>query len=64
MKVSYKKLLKMLIDKEINKTTLCEMTGITTNAMAKLGKDEPVQLEVLIKICKALKCKIDDIIEY
>lgn len=43
---------------------MSELAGITTNAMAKLGKDEPVQVETLIKICKVLNCKIDDVIDY
>ena len=64
MAVSYNKLWKLMIDKKINKTQLSEKAGITTNAMAKLGKEEMVQLEILIKICKVLNCKIDDIIEY
>lgn len=64
MTINYDRLWKLMIDKKINKTQLCEKAGITTNAMAKLGKEEMVQLEILIKICKALDCKIDDIIEY
>lgn len=64
MTISYNRLWKLMIDKKINKTQLCEKARITTNAMAKLGKEEMVQLEILIKICKALDCKIDDIIEY
>ena len=52
-----------MIDKKINKTQLCEKAGITTNAMAKLGKNETVQVEILAKICKVLKCSIDDILE-
>ena len=64
MTINYDRLWKLMIDKKINKTQLCEKAGITTNAMAKLGKEEMVQLEILIKICKVLNCKIDDIIEY
>lgn len=64
MKVGYKNLWKLLIDKNINKTELIKKTGITSNAMAKMGRNETVQLDVLIKICKILDCKIDDIIEY
>ncbi len=64
MEVNYNKLWKLLIDKNINKTELIGKTGITSNAMAKMGKNETVQLDVLIKICKVLDCKIDDIIEY
>ncbi len=64
MKISYNKLWKLIIDKGINKTQLREQTGITTNILAKLGKNESVQLEVLVKICEVLDCKIDDIVEY
>ena len=58
MEISYDKLWKLMIDKKINKTQLSEKAGITTNAMAKLGKNESVQVETLIKICKVLNCKI------
>jgi DNA-binding Xre family transcriptional regulator len=63
MTLNYNKLWKLLIDKNINKTQLCEMTGISTNAMAKLGKNESVQLDVLVKICEVLNCNIEDIVE-
>lgn len=63
MTISYDKLWKLMIDKKINKTQLCEKAEITTNAMAKLGKNETVQVEVLAKICNVLECKIEDIIE-
>lgn len=61
MAVSYKKLWKLLIDKGLNKTQLCAEAGITTNAMARLGRDEDVRVEVLVKICSALNCTMDDI---
>ena len=64
MKISYDKLWKLMIDKKINKTQLSEKAGITTNAMAKLGKNEDVRVQILIKICEVLDCKIDDIMEY
>lgn len=64
MKVNYDKLWKLMIDKKLNKTQLSEMAEITTNEMAKLGKDEMVKMETLVKICKVLKCKMDDIVEY
>ena len=64
MEISYDKLWKLMIDKKINKTQLSEKAGITTNAMAKLGKKESVQVETLIKICKVLNCKIDEIVKY
>ena len=60
---SYKKLWKLMIDKKINKTQLCKATGITTNAMAKLGRDETVTLETLEKICVYFDCTLDDIME-
>lgn len=63
MSVSYKKLWKLLIDKNMIKKQLREQAGLTTNVIAKLGKDENVSTEVLCKICKALDCGLDDIIE-
>ena len=55
--------MKLMIDKKINKTQLSEKTGITTNAMAKLGRNESVQVEILTKICNVLDCNIKDIME-
>ena len=63
MTISYNKLWKLMIDKNINKTKLREEAGISSNAMAKLGKNESVQLEVLAKICKTLDCNIEDVCE-
>ncbi len=63
MTISYDRLWKLMIDKKINKTQLCEKAGITTNAMAKLGRNETVQVEILAKICKALECNVEDIME-
>lgn len=63
MSVSYKRLWKLMIDKRISKTDLTHMAGISTNAMAKLGRDEDVRMAVLEKICSALNCKIEDIVE-
>lgn len=63
MSVSNKKLWKLLIDKNMIKKQLREQAGLTTNVIAKLGKDENVSTEVLCKICKALDCNLDDIIE-
>jgi DNA (cytosine-5)-methyltransferase 1 len=63
MAVSYKKLWKLLIDKDINKTQLCNEAKITTNAMAKLGRNEDVRVEVLARICNVLDCSMDDIVE-
>ena len=63
MAVSYKKLWKLLIDKDMKKKDLRLATGTTTTALAKLGKNEPVNLEILLKICRVLKCDISDIME-
>ena len=63
MSFSYKKLWKLLIDKDMRKKDLMKMTGITSTTMAKLGKNETVQVEVLAKICKVLKCNVEDIME-
>lgn len=63
MTVSYTKLWKLLIDNNMSKTQLIKAAGISTNAMAKLGKNEDVRVEILVKICNALECSIDDIME-
>lgn len=63
MTLSYNKLWKLIIDKGINKTQLREMTGMTTNILAKLGKNESVQLDILVKICEVLECDLNDIVE-
>jgi DNA-binding Xre family transcriptional regulator len=63
MSVCYNKLWKLLIDKKMNKTDLRLAAGITTTALAKLGKNENVNTEVLAKICKTLDCKIEDVME-
>ena len=61
---SYNKLWKLMIDKKINKTQLRVAANISTNAMAKIGRDESVPIETLEKICDILECKIDDILEF
>ena len=52
-----------MIDKKMNKTDLTHLAGISTNAMAKLGRDEDVRVNILDKICAALDCTLDDIVE-
>lgn len=64
MKRSYNKLWKLMIDKKMNKTRLRLSAGISSNAMAKLGRDESVPVETLEKICEVLNCTIDDIMEF
>lgn len=63
MSVSYNRLWKLLIDKNMSKTQLIKDAKISTNAMAHLGKNEDVRVEVLVKICSALNCSMDDIME-
>lgn len=63
MAISYKKLWKLLIDKNMKKKDLRLATGITTTALAKLGRNENVNTEILLKICKVLECDLSDIIE-
>jgi putative transcriptional regulator len=61
--VSYKKLFKLLIDKDLKKTELAKKVGLTPGTLAKLSKNENVSMESLIKICKYLNCTFDDIVE-
>ena len=61
MNVDYKKLWKLLIDKDMKKTDLISVAGISTNVLAKLNKGEFVSMESLQKICRALDCDVGDI---
>ena len=63
MAVRYNKLWKLLIDKNMSKTQLIKAAGISTNAMAKLGRNEDVRVGVLVKICYVLECTMNDIME-
>ena len=63
MAVSYNKLWKLLIDKRMKKIELMELAGIGSTTLSKLGKDQYVSMEVLVKICKVLNCNICDIID-
>lgn len=62
--ISYKKLQKLLIDREIKKQELVRMTGISSATMAKLNTNEYVSLEVIDKVCEALDCQPGDLLEY
>ena len=64
MQISYNKLWKKMIDQNINRTQLKERAKISTNAVAKLGKNESVSMETLDKICKVFNCNIGDIMEF
>lgn len=63
MTYSYNRLWKLLIDKRMTKTEMRKAAGISTNILAKMGKDEPVAMESLAKIATALQCGLDDIVE-
>lgn len=64
MSISYNKLWKLLIDRKMNKTDLRVKAKISTNAIAKLGKNEPVSMETMDKICEALDCNIGDVMDF
>jgi DNA-binding Xre family transcriptional regulator len=63
MGISYKKLWKLLIDKNMNKVDLKQVSGVSTTSIAKLTKGENVTTDVLLKICKALNVGINDIMD-
>lgn len=63
MTYSYNKLWKLLIDNNMMKKDLMAKANITSNTMAKMGKNEPVSLDALARICVALKCNIGDILD-
>lgn len=63
MNVSYNKLWKLLIDRGMKKKDLRQISGISTGTLAKLGKNENVSTDILVKICEALKCDVSDIME-
>lgn len=64
MQVSYKKLWKLLIDRDMRKQDLKEKAGISKGTITKLGKNQNVSTETLAKICAALECNIEDIVEF
>ncbi len=63
MDVSYNKFFKILIDRKMKKKDICEQAGIATSTMAKMAKDENVSLDVLVRVCRALDCTMDDILD-
>ena len=64
MRISYNKLWKLLIDKKMNRSELRNISGISFNVLAKMGKNEFVSMESLFKICSALNCDIGDVVEF
>ena len=63
MAISYNKLWKLMIDKGMNKTRLSKETGISTSTISKMGKNETISMDSMMKICKVLSCDIGDIVE-
>ena len=63
MHISYKKLWKLLIDRDMRNKDLCEIAGISSASMAKLGKNENINTSILVRICEALHCDTSDIME-
>jgi len=63
VRISYNKLWKMLIDKNMNKNDLKELAGISSASIAKLGKGDNITTDVLLKICEAMNCRLEDIME-
>ena len=63
MEISYNKLWKLLIDKDMNKTDLRFLAYLSSGTIAKLGKNENVTTDVLVRICSALECDLSDIME-
>ena len=63
MQLSYKKLWRLLIDKDLKKKDLIEMANVSSTCIAKLGRNENVNTNILVKICAALECDISDIVE-
>ena len=64
MEVSYKKLWHLLLDKDMKKKDLQEKANLTSYAMNRLSRNEDVSTEIIGKICKALDCTMDDIVEF
>mgnify|MGYP001194052598 CR=1 FL=1 len=63
MNASYKKLWKLLIDRDLKKQDLCKLAGISSTSIAKLGRGENVNTSILVRICEALNCDFSDIME-
>lgn len=63
MAVSYKKLFKILIDRDLKKKDLCRMTGISASTISKMAKDEKVSMDTVSRICEKLQCTFDDVAE-
>ena len=63
MDVSYNKLFKLLIDKEMKKTEFAREVGISANTLAKISRNENVSMDIIVRICRKLNCSVDDILD-
>ena len=63
MRISYNKLWKMLIDKNMKKSDLKEKAGISSASLAKLGRGDNITTDVLLRICESMNCRLEDIME-
>jgi len=63
MRTSYNKLWKLLIDRNMNKSDLRKISGISTTSVAKMGKGKSITTDVIVKVCKALNCNVEDMME-
>lgn len=63
MTISYKKLFKLMIDRDLRRKDLQQLTGISASSIAKLSRDEYVSMDVLLKICRVFKAQMSDIVE-
>ena len=61
--ISYNKLWKMLIDRNMNKSDLRKLVGMSSSSLAKLGKNEPVSMDIILRICQKMNCDVSDIME-
>ncbi|MDD4492953.1 MAG: helix-turn-helix transcriptional regulator [Eubacteriales bacterium] len=64
MKISYKPLMRQLLERDMGKMDLLRAASLSTTTLSKLGKNQPVKLEMLMKICTVLHCRIEDVVEF
>lgn len=64
MSISYKPLWRLMVEKDMKKLQLRDITGMSNNTLARLGKNEAVSMDVLERICIALDCRIEDVVEF
>ena len=64
MSISYKPLWRLMVEKDMKKLELRDITGMSNNTLARLGKNEAVSMDVLERICIALDCRIEDVVEF